>query len=552
MGDQPRTYQVVAEMLGRLGHRTLFGLLGSGNFKLADHFVRHCDGRYIWLRHEAATVAAADAYAQVTHGLGVATVHQGPGFTNTLTALTQAIKERTPLLLLAADTARGRRVNQAVDEAAVAHALGAAVEQVHGGATAAADIARAAQRAQRERIPVVVPLPIDLQEELGERASGEPAEALNVPRSRPAPADVAAVADLIERSNRPVVLAGRGAVLADARASLEALGDRIGALLATSLVGNGLFAGNPRSMGVCGGFSSKLAERVVPRADLVLAFGAGLNQWTTMHGSMLAEAAVVQCDADPLAIGRHHPIRLGLLGDAAEAADALLEELERRGFSSTGFRDGDVAAELRGYVAADDYDEEPGEGTVDPRSLVVELDRLLPRERSVVYDGGHFHWFPTPYLSVPDADAFVPAQGFQAVGLGLGTAVGAAAARPERPVLALIGDGGTMMTLGELDAITAQGLDVVVAIFDDGAYGAEVHHFGPMGLPTGLVEFGERDFAAIAEAIGARAATITSVEELAQPVAAWLAELGGPLVLDCKVNRQVQAERLAEAFRGGA
>ena len=545
MEDGARIYQLVAETLARLGHRTLFGLLGSGNFKLADHFERHCGGRLVWVRHEAAAVAAADAYAQVTHGLGLATVHQGPGFTNTLTALTQAVKERTPLLLLAAETARGTRVSQAIDQAAVARALGAAVEHVQGGKTAVQDVARAAARARAERIPVLLPLPIDLQEEPGERREPEPPAPLNVPRARPAAADVAAAADLIERSERPVILAGRGAVLAGAGPALEALAERTGALLATSLVGNGLFAGSPRSLGVCGGFSSPLAGRVMREADLVLAFGASLNQWTTMHGRALGDAVVVQCDADPLAIGRHHPARLGLAGDAAEAAEALTEELEQRGLAPRRVWNG----EADGYSAAGDYEDEPGDGTIDPRTVVVELDRLLPPERTVVYDGGHFHWFPTAFLSVPDADAFVPAQGFQAVGLGLGTAIGAAAARPDRPVLALVGDGGVMMTLGELDAVAAQRLPVVVAIFNDGAYGAEVHHFGPLGLPTDLVEFGDRDFARIAAALGAQAATVRTSGDLAAALEGWT---GGPLVLDCKVNPAVRAERLAEAFKGGA
>jgi thiamine pyrophosphate-dependent acetolactate synthase large subunit-like protein len=301
---------------------------------------------------------------------------------------------------------------------------------------------------------------------------------------------------------------------------------------------------------VCGGFASRLAERMVRQADLVLAFGAGLNRWTTMHGSLIAGAAVVQCDIEPEAIGREQPVRLGLLGDAAEAAEALAGELERRGHTAAGFRGGAVEQEVREYRAADDYDEVREEGLLDPRSLTVALDGLLPAERTVVYDGGHFHWFPTPYLSVPDAAGFVAGAGFQAVGLGLGTAIGAAVARPERPVLLLIGDGGAMMTLGELDAICAQRLPVLVAIYNDGAYGAEVHHFAPMGLPTGLVTFGDRDFAAVARGLGARAATIRATEELAAAVEPWLAERDGPLVLDCKVNRGVVAERLAEAFKG--
>ena len=154
MNDEPaHVYELVAETLASLGHRTLFGLLGSGNFQLADHFVRNCGGRHVWVRHEAAGVSAADAYAQATHGLGVATAHQGPGFTNTLTALTQAVKERTPLLLVVGETARGRHVSQTIDVGGTARALGAGVERVRGGATVVADVARAAARAQRERHP---------------------------------------------------------------------------------------------------------------------------------------------------------------------------------------------------------------------------------------------------------------------------------------------------------------------------------------------------------------------------------------------------------------
>lgn len=552
MGDRAPVYEVVAETLARLGHTTLFGLLGSGNFKLADHFVRDHGGRFVWTRHEAAAVSAAHAYAYVTRGLGIATVHQGPGFTNTLTSLTQAAKERQPLLVVAGETARGHRANQTIDYETAARAAGAAIGRVLNAETVVQDVAQAAARAQRERLPVVMPLPIDFQEEPAERGMPEAVGPLNAPRARPAPPDVAAVADLVERSSRPVILAGRGAVLADARLPLEALGDRIGALLTTSLMGNGLFAGHPASLGVCGGYGSKLLERLLPDADLILAFGAGLNQWTTMFGRLLGDAMIVQCDADPGSIGRYRPVRLGLAGDAAEAADALREELERRGFASEGFRARGLAAEVREYSAAEDYTDEAGEDTIDPRTLVAELDRLLPAERTVVYDCGHWTWWVTPFLSVPDPAGFVPAQGFMAVGHGLASAAGAAVARPDRPVLALTGDGGTMMALGELDTITGQGLDVLVVVFNDAAYGAEVHHFGPMGRPTGMVEFGDRDFAAVAAALGARSATVRSADDLAAPVHDWLGERSGPLVLDCKVDPRLVSERLAEAFAGGA
>lgn len=529
-----RVYQTVAETLAGLGHRTVFGLLGSGNFKLVQHLVDHCDGRCVWVRHESAAVTAAVAYAQITRELGVASVHQGPGVTNTVTSLVHAVRERSPLLLLAAEAARGARVSQSLDLGALAAVAGAGYQQL----VEADDVVGAARRATAEQRPVVLGLPIDVQEHEATKASVEaPRKSPRVPA-----ADVSEVVDLIGRSERPLILGGRGAVLADARPALEALGDRIGALYATSLVANGLFAGNPLSVGVCGGFASKLAERVVKQADLVLAFGASLNQWTTMHGRLVAQATVVKVDIDPTTDG--------LVGDAAATAQALLDELERRNHRATGFRGSALEDEVRAYRAADDYEPIHDDGLLDPRDLTVALDEAMPAERTIVYDGGHFHWFPTPFLSVPDAAGFVAAQGFQSIGLGLGTAIGAATARPDRPVLLLIGDGGAMMALGELDALTAQRLPVVVAIYNDGAYGAEVHHFGPMGLPTDLVTFGERDFAAVARALGAQAHTIRATDEVADALGRWGAD--GTLVLDCKVNPAVAAERLHEAFKGGA
>jgi thiamine pyrophosphate-dependent acetolactate synthase large subunit-like protein len=552
-----KVYEVVARALAHHGCDTIFGLLGSGNFLFTDAFARDHGGRFVWARHEASAVAAAAAYAQITGRVGVASVHQGPGVTNTLTTLTHAVRERQPVLLLAGETGRGRLANQTIDLAAFALAAGARVERVNDAASAVEVIARATASAGRDRLPVVVGIPVDVQQDVAEwREYLPPHGSTNVPASRPGTKDIALAADLIEASERPLVLAGRGAVLADARAGLEDLGDRIGALFATSLVANGFFAGNPLSLGVCGGFSSELVPRIVPHADLVLAFGASLNQWTTMHGRLISGGSVVQCDVEPSAIGLHGPVRLGLLGDAAETASALTAELERRGYRGTGFRGTPFERQLRSYraAAADDDDvaasvAAASTGLVDPRSLVVALDRLLPAERTVTYDSGHFHWFPTPYLTVPDAAGFVAAQGFQSVGIGLGTALGAAVARPDRVVLLLIGDGGTFMQLGELDSLIAQGLRVVVAIFNDGAYGAEVHHFAPMGFSPELVQFGDRDLAGVARGLGATAATVRAVDDLDQVVGSWLDGGRGPLVLDCKVDPSVRSERLQEAFR---
>ena len=361
----------------------------------------------------------------------------------------------------------------------------------------------------------------------------------------------------LEAAERPLIVAGRGAVLAGARDPLEALGARIGALLATSAVANGLFAGLPYAAGIAGGFATPLAAGLLPRADVVLAFGAALNMWTTSHGALIGpDARVIQVDVDEEAIGAHRPVALGLVGDAAEAARALQEELAARGVRRPGVRTPELAEELSLRRWRDEPLEAAGtpasaaNGHVDPRELSIALDRLLPAERTVAVDSGAFLGWPAMYLEVPDAAAWVFSNGFQAVGLGLGSAIGAAVARPDRLTVAALGDGGALMALPELETAARLGLRLLVVVYDDAAYGAEVHHFGPQGHPVDLAQFPDADLAALARAAGAEGVTVRSLGDLAA-LERWLAAPAGPLLLDAKVDPAVCGHWLEEAFRAG-
>ena len=147
-------------------------------------------------------------------------------------------------------------------------------------------------------------------------------------------------------------------------------------------------------------------------------------------------------------------------------------------------------------------------------------------------------------------EGFVFTQAFQAIGLGLASAIGAAVARPDRLTVAALGDGGAMMALPELETVARLGLRMLIVVYNDAAYGAEVHHFGPMGHPVELVQFPDVDFAALARAAGLEGATIRRREDL-DVVASWLTCEGKPgLLLDAKVVPTVVAEWLEEAFRG--
>jgi thiamine pyrophosphate-dependent acetolactate synthase large subunit-like protein len=317
-------------------------------------------------------------------------------------------------------------------------------------------------------------------------------------------------------------------------------------VLATSAVGNGLFAGDRFALGISGGFASPTAAKLLAEADLVVAFGAALNQWTTRHGALIT-GPVAQVDADAGAIGAHRPVQIGVHGDARATAEALVAALAERGAKSDRRTDA-----LAGEIAAGGWRDEPfapSRDWLDPRTLSLALDEMLPSERTVVVDSGAFMGYPSMYLSVPDAQGFVFPQAFQCVGLALGNALGAAAARPDRLTVCAVGDGGLLMALPDLETLGRLAPDMLVVVYDDAAYGAEVHHFRPMGIPVELAQFPPTDFAAFAEAAGCRGVTARRPEDL-EAVREWLQDRDRPLVLDAKVDPDICAEWLEEAFRG--
>jgi thiamine pyrophosphate-dependent acetolactate synthase large subunit-like protein len=543
---------VVGATLAAEGVKDAFGILGSGNLVVTNALVRH-GAQFHHARHEMSATCMADGYARVTGRVGVVSVHQGPGLTNTMTGLAEAAKSRTPVLVLAGETpAAALTSNFRIDQHGLVESVGAIAERVHSSKTAADDAARAYQRAITERRPVVLMLPIDIQPQpaVPTEPSRRPLPPLNAPE--PSGQAIRQAADLLTKAKRPAIIAGRGAVLANAGADLEALGQTIGAVLATSAPANGLFAGLPYALGISGGFASPFAAKTLPRADVVLVFGASVNHWTTKHGAMIGpDAKIIQVDVDPRAIGRNQPADLAILADAKATANALNNEIMSRGHTNQGFRTPELSDEIASNTwRHDPYEDASTDEWIDPRTASIALNDLLPRDRAVAVDSGHFLGYPAMFLEVPDARSWLFPNGFQAVGLGLGNAIGAAIAQPDRPTVAAIGDGGAFMALAELETAARLKLMLLVVIYDDAAYGAEVHHFAPMGHDVSLVRFPDADLAGIARAAGAKAATVRRTEDLSI-VEEWLANPHGPLVLDVKVNPTICAEWLEEAFRAG-
>jgi thiamine pyrophosphate-dependent acetolactate synthase large subunit-like protein len=543
---------VVGATIAMQGVKDAFGVLGSGNLVVTNALVRH-GAQFHHARHEMSATCMADGYARVTGRVGVVSVHQGPGLTNTMTGLAEAAKSRTPVLVLAGETpAAALTSNFRIDQHDLVESVGAIADRVHGPKSAADDAARAYQRALTERRPIVLMLPIDIQPQPAGQT--EPSRPPLPPLSPAGPATdaVSAAVDLLTAARRPAIIAGRGAVLAGAGPDLERLGRAIGAVLATSAPANGLFADLPYALGISGGFASPFAAKLLPQADTVVVFGASVNDWTTKHGAMIgADARVIQIDTDPRAIARNRPADVAIIADAKATATALTEELTNRDHENQGFRTPELANEIATRRWRDDpYVDASTDEWIDPRTVSIALNERLPKDRAVAVDSGHFLGYPSMFLDVPDARSWLFPNGFQAVGLGLGNAIGAAIAQPDRLTVAAIGDGGAFMALAELETAARLKLTLLVVIYDDAAYGAEVHHFAPMGHDVSLVRFPDADLAGIARAAGAKAATVRRVDDL-DVVTEWLANPHGPLVLDVKVNPTICAEWLEEAFRAG-
>jgi thiamine pyrophosphate-dependent acetolactate synthase large subunit-like protein len=566
----------VGQALADRGVKVAFGVVGNGNF-LAVAGLMAGGVRYVAARHEGGAVAMADAYYRATGEVAVCTTTYGPGLTNTATGLAEAVKHRSGVLVLTGDQPTGGPRPIDIDQSAFAAALGARTIRVTDPATARGTVDRALELARGDPCPVVLSLPADM---LGATMTpngavthavlargDDPPEPLEVlargggPVEPPAvlaragrqaalpllvAAEVDAAVDALARARRPLLLAGLGAYRSGAARPIAGLADQLGALLATTVMADGLFRDNPWSLGICGGFASPRAARIMGRADVVVAFGTSLNDFT-LHGGALLDPGATLVQVDLTAAPTVSRVDLCVTGDAAQVADALLDGVRARGGPASAWRC-EAAADvgLAGWEH-EPYDDASTASRIDPRTLSLALAGLLPATRTLVMDGGHFIGWPAMYWPTADPSAFVfTGAAFQTIGLGFAGAVGAAVGRTDRTTVVALGDGGALMGLPELETLIRVSGSALVVIFNDAAYGAEVHMYRPIVPDISPATFGDTDFAALARSLGAKAATVRTVADLAG-LRAWReAGCHGTYLLDCKVVPDVVAKYLSD------
>jgi thiamine pyrophosphate-dependent acetolactate synthase large subunit-like protein len=407
----------------------------------------------------------------------------------------------------------------------------------------------------RDRQTVVLSMPLDVQNATL-ATNLPPLELPPAPgRLHPDPRAIKNLAEALVLAQRPLILAGRGVVISDAEQALLALADRVGAPLATSVCGHGLFAGNPWSLGISGGFSSPVADELISESDFILGFGAGFTQWTTKRGKLIAPgASVAQVDIEASKLGYQRPIRYAVHGDARATAEALLAELDHQSLKL--YKSGRRSDAMRERIRAGDnhhfpHPDQSDVQFIDPRALSKAVDALLPNDRVVASDFGHFCGWVPRYFRVPNARASCLSHSFQSIGLGLPSVIGLAVANPGKLAVLGAGDGGFMMSISDFETAIRLGLRLCIVIYNDNSYAAEVHYFGRQGFSTDIVRFLETDFAAIARGYGARATTVRTLADL-EPVKAWVGEgAPGVFLIDGKINPELEADWHAEHFPKG-
>ena len=544
-------YQILAEDIQGLGVDSVFGLMSDDICQL----VATLDAigvRFIGARHETNAVMMAAGYAAASGKLGVALIGRGPAMANAMHGTISAAKSGLPVLIISGDAplARGA-VNplgpdlKAFPAATVVRACGIATFVPTSADAARQALADAVAEASLGKTAALM-LPTDVQVGYTDIADG-PSPVRLSPRPAPLPARAASLAmavSVLRGSRRPLILAGVGAWHAGARAALERLADKTGALLVTALKAKDMFRGHPYDLGILGSSSHSLARRHIEQADCVLAIGVALNSLTMSSGIALPAVPLVHVDAVRTNIGRWWHADVAVVGDARLVAEQLIAALPDRSPEDKPWHSAEVRAAIAAFEHTQDFQVAHTARTVDPRVFTLELSRILPENRHIVFDGGNFmaNW---AYFSLPGPGHFTHTLDSGSVGLGLGAAIGVARAQPERTVLLMIGDGGMLMSMGEIETIIREDLPIIVLVMNDAAYGAEVHILRGQNLPPAKAEFFDVEFAPMAQPLGFDCHTIRSMDDL-KKIEPVLARPDGPIFIDCKINGEVIAPFITE------
>jgi acetolactate synthase-1/2/3 large subunit len=548
--------RLIAEMVKVHGVGPMFGM---GGFQLLPFYeaIRELGLEHYLVNDERTGAFAADAYARVSGRPGVCDATLGPGATNLVTALVESLNAGIPLVVFIGDTNRNHAGRNMTQEGRQTEILRPAVkelirvelvERIPELVRRAFSVATAGRPG-----PVVLDIPEDvchgealiLREEIYADS-----EAIGVPaiRCRPDADAVRRAANLLEAAERPLILAGGGVHLSRADDVLTEFAEAFGIPVAHTMSGKGAIAcTNPLSVGLFGRYS-RIANDMIAASDCLLAVGCKLGEIATRRYSLLPDGVpLIHLDICPEEFGRTSRATIALWGDAAAGVADLHAEL--RGTASTQRKKrAALARDIADQMAAwreearqrTHSDEEP----INVARIVQAFNEVLPPDALLIADGGFAaHWTGLFYDTKKSGRTYIPDRGFASIGYGLPGALGAWLAVRDRPVVAITGDGGLNMTLGDLETARRARAEIVICVVNNAASGyvKALQHsvYGPGHYQSSDLE--ETNYAEVARAMGCAGIRVERPADLSAALADALAERGRPTVVDIVATRDPAA-----------
>jgi acetolactate synthase-1/2/3 large subunit len=543
--------RALAEMLRLADVGPMFGM---GGFQLLPFYdaLSRLGMQHFLINDERCGAFAAEAYARVTNRPGVCDGTLGPGATNLVTGLIEGLNAGSPIIALAGDTNRAHSWKNMTQECRQAEILRPAVKElirVELTSRVPEMLRRAFAVATSGRPgPVLLDVPEDVchgEHDFGPEDFAIDPTTLSVParRIRPDRADIARAAGLIARAKRPLILVGGGVHLSAGYEALLALAEAQSIPVAHTMSGKGGIAcSHPLSVGLFGRYS-RIANELIEAADCLLVVGCKLGEIATKRYVLPPERIpLIHLDIVAEEIGRCRPAAVALWGDARAGLEDLAEALADETRRARPAR-ADYVKEIPARMAAWREEAAPrldsGERPIHMARLCRELNTALPADSILVADGGFAgHWTGLLYDTKSPGRHFIPDRGLASIGYGLPGGIGAALAAPATPVVAITGDGGFNMMLGELETARRAGVGLTIIVVNNAASGyvKALQHamFRGRYQSSDLVEM---DYAAIARAMGCQGIRVEDPERLGAALREGLAERTRPTVLDIVVTR---------------
>ncbi len=526
--------QVLVEQLGDWGVRNVFGVMGETILGFVDA-IRHQDRvRFVATQHEQAAAFAASAYGKLTGLPAACLATGGPGATSLMTGIYDAHSDRVPLLAITGQVRRSWEHADAWQEID-AHALFEPVSvfnaEVETPAHAPLLLAGALQAAMSRRGVAHLSLPVDIQAMEADVDPIRPEGHLSWSAAVAADDSIRQAARLLNGAARPLILAGSGAL--GAREPLLQLAHRLGAPLLTTCRSKGLApAAEPLSMGIPGRFGTPLADSLLREADTILVVGCSLGQNTTREWQLIRpQQQLIQIDVDRQRIGRLFPVEVGLWGDAGPTLRRLASFLpEGQPHTSWGDLQGRKLA-LQAQVGRKATVEST---PLKPQFVVRALQEALPADAVLTLDTGDHAFFVCQQYQ-PREERFVMSYHLASTGFGLPAAFAAALAFPERPAVAVVGDGSLSFSLGELITAVQDNLPVIVVCFNNSRLGMINSEEEELGMAPFFTERPVVNFASVAQACGVQAVRVDEPDALGGALHEALAARR-PFVVDVAID----------------